>query len=147
MSLNHYSITINAPFNNSCERIKEPSFWLTFLPGFDQLTSISESIYLIDLYLSLGPVSRKALLTFKFKPETKMTDVLFTFSSSNKSVSGLGQLTISQYSENAIQLKVSLDLQLKGKKSLLLTPLLPSVKESWAKNILNQVKFSLENEQ
>jgi hypothetical protein len=147
MTLEHYSMTINALFTSSCKRIKEPSFWLPFLPGFNQLTSISQSIYLIELCLSLGPVSRKVLLTFEFKPEKKMTHNSFTFSSSNKSVSGLGQLTISQNLKNTIQLEVSLDLQLNGKRNLLLTPLLPPVKELWAESILDQVKYSLENKQ
>ncbi|WP_034550712.1 hypothetical protein [Carnobacterium funditum] len=149
MSLEQYSVIINAPLKKSIKIINDPNFWLPFLPGFNQLTSVSDCTYLVDLFLSLGSVARKTLLTFHFetKTKTKTNNVHFTFSSTNKHISGLGELSIYQYSKNKIQLKVSLDLRLKGRKSLLFTPLLPSVKKTWAKNILNEVKNSLESEQ
>ena len=145
MSLDYYSITIETPFKESIKQIKEPTFWLPFLPGYIQHNQISNNNYLINLFLSLGPVTRETTLLFYFEPERKINNIQFTFSSKNKHVTGLGELIISQYSDSHIELGVSLDLRLKGRKSLLLTPLIPSVKESWAKNILNEVKTSLEN--
>lgn len=145
MSLDYYSINIQAPFKESIKQLKEPTFWLPFLPGYIQLNQISEYNYLMNLFLSLGPVTRETTLQFYFEPERKNNNIQFTFSSKNKHVTGLGELILSQHSDSTIELGVSLDLRLKGKKSLLLTPLIPTVKESWAKNILNEVKTSLEN--
>ena len=147
MSVEHYSIIIEAPLIQSTEKIKDPTFWLPFLPGFNQLTSISDSTYLVDVFLSLGPIARKTLLTFYFQSNTEQFSSYFTFSSKNKHVTGLGNLLIFSYSDNEIKLQVSLDLNLTGRRSLLLIPLLPSVKETWAKNILSEVKNSLENKQ
>ena len=145
MSVEHYSINIEAPLIQSNEKINDPTFWLPFLPGFNQLTSISDSTYLVDLFLTLGPVARQTLLTFYFQSNTEQFNSHFTFSSKNKHVNGLGNLLISSYSDNEIKLQVSLDLNLTGRRSMLLVPLLPSVKETWAKNILTEVKNSLEN--
>lgn len=146
MSLEHHSISIHAPFKESNKKIKDPTFWLPFLPGFIQLTKISDYSYLMNLFLSLGPITHETVLTFYFEPEKKDNEVHFTFSSTNKHVTGIGELIVSPHYNNNIELEVFLNIRLKGRKSLLLTPLLPSVKESWAKNILHEVKTSLENE-
>ncbi|WP_414840000.1 hypothetical protein [Carnobacterium sp. TMP28] len=146
MSLENYSINIHAPFKDSSKKIKEPTFWLPFLPGFTNLNQLSDCSYSVKTLLSLGPVTHDTTLTFYFEPEKKTNEVRFTFSSKNKHVTGLGQLIISLHSDDIIKLEILLDLRLKGKKSLFFAPLLPSVKDSWAKNILTEVKITLENE-
>ncbi|MGB3161348.1 hypothetical protein [Carnobacterium sp.] len=145
MSLEHYSINIHAPFKESSKKVKEPTFWLPFLPGFSKLNQLSDYSYSVKTSLPLGSFTHETTLIFYFEPEIKFNEVHFTFSSKNNHITGLGELIVLPKSDDIIKLEISLELHLKGRKFLLLTPLLPSLKDSWAKNILNEVKVTLEN--
>jgi len=67
------SVIINAPLKKSIKIINDPNFWLPFLPGSYQLTSVSDCYLLwLDLFLSLGSGRHgKTLLTFHFETKRK----------------------------------------------------------------------------
>ncbi|ALV20800.1 MULTISPECIES: SRPBCC family protein [Carnobacterium] len=145
MSSEYYSLIVTAPIDSVLNSINEPANWLPFLPGFKQLIPLTSDTYQVSMLLSLGSIERETILTFYFTPSSNPNQLAFDYSSKNKSVTGSGKLILSSESIAETQIEIFLDLRLKGKRNLLLAPMLASVKRKWAQDLLTQMKQLLEN--
>lgn len=145
MSSEYYSLIVAAPVDSVSISINEPAHWLPFLPGFQQLMPLTSDTYQVSMLLTLGTIERETILTFYFTPSSNLNQLAFDYSSKNKSVTGSGKLILSSESDNATKIEAFLDLKLKGKRNLLLAPMLTSVKRKWAQDLLTKIKQLLEN--